>query len=386
MQRRSLARRCAACVLLWLALAAPCTTTALGFIGSSCVSSRGAAELRTTLGVRERRVSLHRKGPTGGKTGSTDIKAQARALNSQIKQADSATELIAILKENVDAGFFDSIHASTAYHKLATFFKSDGFLPSICSGGPALVKLQARTEAFIKKGQVDSWAFANVMWAMAVLHRELPLVMQLLPSMVTAFSVKTLDMAPQALSICLWAAVQLKDVAPEALKIVPALVSQIPGKASDMTVQALSNTMEGLVSLQDSLPSVKLMLTAPASTKEDFVRFAALKVSEELLKLAGDDLQFAMPVVVWGCARSGRSFDVLLTAVGTRLTGANQLSPFPDWGVCALLWSYQALDTTGQFAEFQEALKSEVKKRKLSDSDVERSQVGYLEWSAENES
>ena len=254
--------RSAAC-LLWLALAAPCTTTALGFIGrSSCVSSRGAAELRTTLGVRERRVSLHRKGPTGGakpgggapKGDFKDPKAMVRALNSKIKRADSATKLISILNENVDASFFDPIHASTAYHKLATFKQRDGSIPSICSEDPSLVKLQARTKTFIKRNEIKPWAFTNVMWSIAVLHGELPFVIKLLPSMVNVFAAQANGMEEQELSNCLWAAAQLKDAAPNVLNIVPALVVRIPGKAEDMIPQALCNCLWASVKLKDDAP------------------------------------------------------------------------------------------------------------------------------------
>ena len=246
---------------VWLALAVPFSMMAFGFTGppSHVVNSRGAAEFRTTMGVRERMGSLHRKGSTGGgkpvgvapKGVFSDPKALVRALNSQIKRADSATKLISILNMNVDADFLDPIHTSTAYDKLAQFKQKDGSLPSICRGNPSLVKLQARTEAFIKQGQMRSRAFANVMWAIAVLHVELQFVVSLLPSIVKEFQVQARGMNAFDLSNSLWAVAQLKDVAHDVLKIVPTTVTKIPGKAEGMNPQDLSNNLWAVGQLRD---------------------------------------------------------------------------------------------------------------------------------------
>ena len=216
--------------------------------------------LQTTMGVRERRGSLHRKGPTGGTIpggsaptrGSKDTKVLARALNSQIKQAGLATALISILKENVDASFFDPIHASTAYHQLATFYKiKQQPKPCTCQAASSHRGLHQA-----------EWASANVMWALAVLRDELPLVIQLLPSLTQVFSAKVPGMKAQELSNSIWAAAQLKDVAPDVLKTVAAVVAEIPRMAVDMKPQELSNSLWAAAHLKDEAPDVLKIVPA----------------------------------------------------------------------------------------------------------------------------
>ena len=276
-------------------------------------------------------------------------------------------------------------------------------------------------EDMMVRNQLNSRASANVLWAMEVLCDAIPSVTRMLPAMAKTFATKVRGMDAQALSNCLWALArlkdmegvmeadvvkmvqalatkiphkagdmkpqeltsslwasgQLKDVCPdEVVKVVPALVTQIPKKAKDMSPQSLANSFQGLILFQDLAPEVRPLLNAPS--EDSFMRSTAVKFSKMLPTLSGSNLHLAVPVVVWACARCGLRFDPLLEAVAQRFGSSAELK-LTDWSVCALRWSYQTLDSDGDYAEFQEALEAEIIKRGLSDSDVERSKEGPVE-------
>ena len=84
--------------------------------------------------------------------------------------------------------------------------------------------------------------------------------------------------------------------------------------------------------------------------------------------------------MVWACAKVNSYHEELLVSVAGRLKSGRDLKSMPDWGLCALLWSYDVLDPDGQFAEFKNTLESERVRRGLSDSDVLISALGYFEW------
>ena len=108
--------------------------------------------------------------------------------------------------------------------------------------------------------------------------------------------------------------------------------------------------------------------------------FTATRFSALLPTLKGKSLQFDIPLVVWACARVKLYHEKLLVSVAERLKSGRNLKTLPDWGLCALLWSYDVLDPEGQLAEFKNTLESERVRRGLSDSDVSISALGYFEW------
>jgi hypothetical protein len=72
--------------------------------------------------------------------------------------------------------------------------------------------------------------------------------------------------------------------------------------------------------------------------------------------------------------------DELLTSVVQRFQSRNKLRRLKDFGLSALSWSYQVLDSEDEFTDFRKLLKSETGKRGLSEADVESSKLGYLKW------
>ena len=87
-----------------------------------------------------------------------------------------------------------------------------------------------------------------------------------------------------------------------------------------------------------------------------------------------------MPVVIWACAKAEVYNGELLASVARRLGSRTKLSALPDFGVCALSWSYQVLDTNDDFEDFKTLLMFEVEKRGFSEADVQSCRLGRSEW------
>ena len=234
----------------------------------------------------------------------------------------------------------------------------------------------------IKAKDMIPQALSNTLWAAAQLNDVAPDVKEIVPAILTQIQVKANGMKPQELSNSLWAATRLKDVAPEVLHMVQALLEEIPRKQADFSSQQICNCLEALVLLEDLnlVPEVGSFLGAPPNSKNNFVGFTASRLSALLPTLKGKDMVFAVPVVVWACGRVNLYHQELLVSIAQRLKSGRALEALPDWGICALLWSYDVLDTDARFSEFKNALESERVRRGLSDSDVSESQLGYFEW------
>ena len=232
----------------------------------------------------------------------------------------------------------------------------------------------------VKAKDMVPQALSNSLWAAAQLKDVAPDVKAIVPAIAAQVQDKANGMKPQELSNSLWAATRLKDVAPEVLQMVPALMEEIPRKQADFSSQQICNCLEALVLLEDSVPEVSSALAAPPNSKKDFVGFSASRFSTLLPTLKGKSLGFAIPVVVWACARVNFYHEELLVSTAQRLKSGRDLEALPAWGICALLWSYDVLDTDARFSGFKNSLASERVRRGLSDSDVSESQQGHFDW------
>ena len=262
-------------------------------------------------------------------------------------------------------------------NSLLAFVELKGVAPEVLT---ALPELAAQTS--IKAQDMKPQELSNSLWASAhfkddAFRRD---VAKIVAALACQIPVKSKDMVPQALSNSLWAATRLKDDAPEVLQMVPAVVEEIPGKQTDFTSQAICNCLEALILLQDSVPEVGSFLAAPPNSKNDFVGFAASRFSTLLPTLKGKSLALQMPVMVWACAKVNFYHEELLLSVAQCAKSDGTLQTLTDWSLCAMLWSYDVLDPDARFAEFKTALESEIVRRRLSDSDVSKSQSGYFDW------
>ena len=370
---------------------------------------RRPRDLTVQVRVREPR----RSSSGGGKSSNESQDAAARKLTSQMKKdVQSAAELLYLLDRVVDGPIFNKYHASAAYHSLATKWK--GGLTASDKASPVLPRLAARVQDMALKGELESRQLSNVLWSLGRLSDDLvifkglvtalvqsvdetasrmnaqdlsntllacvqlkvlaPEVLTVLSKLAAQISIKAKDMKPQELANSLWAAARLKDDAPEVLQMVPALLEEIPRNQADFKSQEICNCLEALVLLRSSVKEVDDFL------KKDFVGYAASRFSTSLPTLKGKSLQFDIPEVVWACARVKFYHEELLVSVAGRLKSGRDLKSLPDWGICALLWSYDVLDPDDEFAEFKNALESERVRRGLSDSDVSESQSGPFDW------
>ncbi|CAL1138685.1 unnamed protein product [Cladocopium goreaui] len=282
--------------------------------------------------------------------------------------------------------------------------------PDVLEAVPAIV-MQIPKKAKNMKPQ----ELSNCLWASGQLKDVAPEVLQAVPAIVAQIPDKAPDMIPQELSNCLFACAQLKDEAPEVLEAVPAIVMQIPKKAQKMVPQDLSNNLLACAQLNDDVPEVLDMLPAivgeiPAKLQgmkpqemsnslealvllrdsvpevggvDDILSSAAERLNTLLPNLRGKDFSFTVPVVVWACAKAEVYHGELLDSVATRLGSRTKLSALPDFGVCALSWSYQdyqVLDSDDDFEDFKALLMSETEKRGFSEADVQSCQHGRSGW------
>eukprot|EP00438_Fugacium_kawagutii_P026702 Skav219960 [mRNA] locus=scaffold2879:259178:260134:+ [translate_table: standard] len=247
--------------------------------------------------------------------------------------------------------------------------------PDVLQAVPAIV-----AQIPVKAKDMIPQALSNCLWAFAKLREVAPDVLQAVPAVVAYIPDKAKDMKPQELSNCLWASAQLREVAPNVLEIVPVIAVEAQPKIRDMSAQQLSNSLEALVSLQESVPEVA-PLVADVDSEEDMIRSAAARLNLSLPGMRGKDLVFAVPAVVWACAKLGLRDRPLMNLVAQRFGSRARLSSLPAYGVCALSWSYRELGTQSDYADFQELLGSEVARRGFSQADVQSCELGRSEWS-----
>lgn len=129
----------------------------------------------------------------------------------------------------------------------------------------------------------------------------------------------------QQLFNCLWAAAQLQEVAPAVLEAAPAIVVEIPPKINEMNAQELCS-LEDLVVLQDQSPAVAHFLAAGS-----IMICAAARLNILLPKLKGNDLNIAVPSVLWSCAKALVYPGELLSSVAHRFGSRFKASQLKDY-------------------------------------------------------
>ena len=203
-----------------------------------------------TIQVRVREP-LRKSRPPPGSGGGKSSNAAARKLTSQMKEdMKSAAELLDLLDRVVDGLIFDALHASAAYHGLATWKRKGGLTPSE-KASPVLPRLAARVQDMALKGQLPPREVSNVFWSLGQLSDDLDISKGLLMALLESLGEKANGMNAHDLSNDLLACVQLKGVAPEVLTVLPKLAAQISIKAKDMVPQALSNSLWAFAQLKD---------------------------------------------------------------------------------------------------------------------------------------
>ena len=181
-----------------------------GSAGSGGKSSNAAAK-KLTSQTKNRPMPVS----GGGKSINDPKDAAARLLTSKMKDVKSVAELLDLLDGVVDDPIFNKIHASAAYHSLATKWKG-GLTPND-EARPVFPRLAARVQRITEEGQVGPREVANVLYSLGKLSDDLDVPKGLLMALVESLGEKASGMNEQELSNSLLACVQLKGVAPEVL-------------------------------------------------------------------------------------------------------------------------------------------------------------------------
>ncbi|CAE8658160.1 unnamed protein product, partial [Polarella glacialis] len=211
---------------------------------------------------------------------------------------------------------------------------------------------------------------ANCIWASAKLRTDAPELLEVIPVLLEMAEEKAQDFKAQDLSNVIWSSGILRQQAPELQNILPALVPELPKIMDDMTTQALSNAAWGL---------------ALCEYKDvEFMQDAASRLAERASSMGKNNLLLDLPQLVCALAKLGMHNSALLEATSTHLSTV--LKKSVDWTLCSLVWSYGKLDPNRHFAEFQDSLAKEVKRRRLSAEEVESSQLGPQDWAGANRS
>ena len=269
--------------------------------------------------------------------------------------------------------------------------------PEVLQIVPALV-----VEIRVKVGDMKPQELSNILWAAANLHDKETDVLKVVAAVVRQMTEQPLAMNTQDLANNLWAAAQLQDAAPEVLQVVPAIVGQVPGRAARMIPQQLSNCLFAAMRLADAVPDVveavptlvkevpsKIGAMKPHELANSLEALVALEERVAIVELAGiaaeaavelkrtlpgvkgKELFLTVPMVVWACGKLGTYNAELLAAVRQRFASSASISSLPDWGVCALAWTFRRLDEqTDVGGDFLDRLESEISERDLREEEV----------------
>ena len=197
---------------------------------------------RIPCGVRPPRKQILDRDPRG----------EAKRFTTQIHQAGSAAELLALLENVPDQAALDHIHISAAMMSLAKFNKYRRLRKSHVDSR-AWSRLVSRLHELLQQNALSPWSSANVFYATGELYKILGTHLRhVLPRLCKAVRSEASKMNAQELSNCMLAAEKLQNVSPEVRNVVPTFVSCIPGKVADMTPQGLANCLLAIAKLVDA--------------------------------------------------------------------------------------------------------------------------------------
>ncbi|CAE8656976.1 unnamed protein product [Polarella glacialis] len=260
---------------------------------------------------------------------------------------------------------------------------------------------------------------ANCIWSSAKLKADAPEILEVMPVLMEMAEKKALNFNAQELSNIIWSMATLREEMPELQELLPALLKALPKRAMaraiadgpghrhrDRSPEAhdVANVVWSLGVLKagdlaghDVLcylanrgtPIIKKFIPqglanaawgfALCGFKDaQFMSAAAAQAVASVPSWSKKDLSMALPVITWAFAKLNMSNSALLASTAKHLPPVRRSAS--DWTICALAWSYDKLDPQRDFADFQDKLAKELKRRKLSPQDVERSQLGQHAW------
>jgi len=251
---------------------------------------------------------------------------------------------------------------------------------------------------------MDNQAVANSIWAIATLKRRPPQAMQALPVLLEKAANASTSMNEQDLSNIIWAIAVLRPNARETAAHLPDLLVGVLRHADTMRPLPISSIVWsiGQTHLQDalSLEVLQCLAARAARSLEQFSTqhlanfcwgLALCKFQDQNImnRLAAETLRrspslqdkaadFDLPQIACSFAKLGIHHGTMLQAISHRILP--MLHRVNDWGLCALAWSFTEMDRDDRFVDFKQKLQAEVARRRLSTSDVKRSQNGPEAW------
>jgi len=337
-----------------------------------------------------------------------------RMLTSLIKQADSATTVLTTLRDEVTD--CNSIHVSIALHQLALNRRD---LTAGDVESPTFVALVDRAAELCDKRACGVREAVNIIWSIATMRKEAPQLLELLPAVIDIIPDLLTSMTAQQLATACWAIATIYAQEPHAevsdrlLALGQTLLGSLEAQVVAMKAQEVANTVWSISMFQTVAPqatqytSVFADAAAKMLADDQYQLFdrtlrlltharllwglAALNHSDDrLLALIARDVLKRAPtargrdlysLIDITCAFARLGFqDMQVLEVAVRRLSTLRMHLLRDWDVCALSWSLNTLCATELFEEFREGLQSEITKRGIPLSQVERSRFGPESW------
>lgn len=326
-----------------------------------------------------------------------------RELTREVTMTASASSVLSVIAPWVGGPHFNEIHMAAAIYRLGLL--SEDFTEQK-AGSPvfkrliertrgawnlfggreignifwAIAKLRAHATCFeelfpslaewvaTRGDTMDAQAVANTFWSAAVLRNEVPGIRDLPARLVKAAHRQASRMIPQHISNVAWAIGVLRLNGSEIQSLLVAMSREAAAKIGSFDSQALANTCHGL---------------ARAGVQDHtLMTLIADEVLKKVKSWSKRGHAYSLPEIVWAHATVGLDRHELLEVTAQILPLT--IRSVPDWGVCALLWSYVKLDTAKVFAGFRRQLVAEVSRRGLDAQAVSRARLGPEEWKAKD--
>jgi len=251
--------------------------------------------------------------------------------------------------------------------------------------------------------RMNAQAVANIIWGIASLRTDRSHLMQTLPLLLARASKVSGTMDLQALSNIFWAVATLKEGSQMA-SYFPVFLEVIEAKADAMNEQQIANIVWAIGSMgieSAGISRVLKQLLAQAIQRastfttqawantcwglalcdyagKDFMKTVAVNFVSTAPTMQDKAAMLDIPEIICAFAKLGMRHRGMMSAFSTRMSPL--LPRLNDWGLCALAWSYDELDSAGHFADFRRHLWAEAKRRRISPERVESSQLGPGAW------
>ncbi|CAJ1343748.1 unnamed protein product [Effrenium voratum] len=307
-----------------------------GFAGVLQLGAASRGAWRTVLRVRERKVNrAPRQG--GARSGKASGQTDPRVITKRISQLASASEVLAVVKQEQRNPKLNLICISAAWAKIAKMPRSladvrhDPFFP-------AFVLL---TEEWAQKAGAEpkfyARAVANTLWAVSKLYAFVPLRLASLQKQLSIAVPKTAEyMQAQEIANIIWASTKLSDSGDDSLlAVLPALRGRVQEVKQDMNAQHVANIMWASAKLSDSGDDSLLALLPVLSgrfqeVKQDMNAQAVANIIWASAKLAQEvkqdmDAQNVANIIWAGAKLSDSGDDSLLILLPTLAVRAKEV-------------------------------------------------------------